>query len=228
MVQGEMTTPSANYIETKTKETCKALTFRLYSNGVSALFFGDYSVLNSIYIEYALKSIDACNRLIGKKTKQFSDKTNKWIYFVCHLSLLVFQHGRDYPLFISHLMDSAFKKILTAIEYYVAPFMREYKNIGTATMAGLDIAHFEVILECGEVVAITLNTNISISKDSRDKLTEFTIALHNVCTYRFTNLHTMYIGDKSNYFSLYHTTLLHGLFELNYMNNNSYYYQIVN
>ena len=66
MVQGEMTTPSANYIETKTKETCKALTFRLYSNGVSALFFGDYSVLNSIYIEYALKSIDACNRLIGK------------------------------------------------------------------------------------------------------------------------------------------------------------------
>ena len=217
-----------NYFVKKTAEdTIPELTNRLYSNGIEALVYGDNKRLKSILTDYSDEVIVASYELLQMKPI-FTADIEVIIYFILHLILLVFEHGRNYPKNISWKIDKALKAVAEVIVYYVQPFMKRYNRIGIEKMARLDMRENEIILECGEVAAILLKTNIAVSHECRSSLNEFTFALHNVCSVRFDKLGKMYIGKPYNWFSLYHTTLLHGLFVMNYKNMNNYIYNIVN
>ena len=209
------------------KETVPQMTNRLYSNGIEALVFHDNIRLQSILAEYSDEVILASDILLQNRPS-FTAKIAVLIYFILHLILLAFEHGRTYPKSISKKLDQALKAIAGVIVHYVQPFMDRYNIIGYVKMASLEMQENEIILECGEVAAILLKTNIAVSLECRSCLSKFTIALHKVCSYRFEKHMKMYIGKPNNWFSLYHTTLLHGLFEMNYKNENNYNYKIVN
>ena len=217
------------YFSKKTRESYSVLTDRLYSNGVEALLFHHPLIFIEILVEYSTKAIDVCNNkllMLMKPGVIFTQLMSTMMYFILHLPLLLFQHGQTYPKSIALIVDQALKAITNVILSYVAPFMNDYVSIGCNKMARLDTTkETELILECGEVVAILLNTNISILPESRNILNEFITALHEVCERRFRMFKRVYIGD--NVFSLYHTTLLHGLFEMNFKNKQINHYQII-
>ena len=212
----------------KAYESYSVLTDRLYSNGMEARLFGESIKLIEILFEYSTKAIEVCNKLLIMKPVFSSQLKFTMMYFILHLPLLVFQHGQSYPKTIAIKIDEALKAIAEVILHYVKPFVAKYNTIGYIEMAKQETtAEFEIILECGEVATILLKTNISISPMCRSSLTEFTCALHKVCECRFKTFNKVYICEKSDMFSLYHTTLLHGLFELNFLNKNRYKYNIV-
>ena len=214
------------YFVKKAKENFSELTNRLYSNGIEALLFCDHTRLKSILTEYSNRVIAACSKLL-KIRKIFTAKTSLMLYFILHLPLLLFEHGRRYPTTISIILDKALKAIAAVIVYYCTPFVNRFKNMGCQLTASKNRKEHEILLECGEVASILLKTNINVALDCSSCLRDFTEALHLVCSWRFTSNNTMYIGNTHDWFSLYHTTLLHGLFELNYAYNKKYMYQIV-
>ena len=214
------------YFAKKANENFSQLTNRLYSNGIEALLFGDHKRLYSIFTEYSNRVIKACAKLLMMR-KIFTANTSVMLYFILHFPLLLFEHGRRYPTTISTILDKALKAIAAVIVYYCTPFMNRYKKMGCNLTASKNKMEHEILLECGEVASILLKTNIIVTLECSSYLRDFTEALHEVCSWRFKSKGTMYIGNTSDWFSLYHTTLLHGLFELNYANNKTYMYQIV-
>lgn len=227
MITNCITRRSIYFVRTRNEDYAK-LTNRLYSNGIEALLFRHHTRLKVILTEYSIKVLSTCSRLLLIRRKSFTGKISLMLYFILHLPLLLFEHGQRYPVTMSQILDKALKAIAEVIVYYGSPFVKRYKQMGSKQQSNLSkYKDHEIILELGEVGTILLKTNINVSLECRFWLREFTDALHEVCVWRFQTLGTMYTGKSNDWFSRYHTTLLNGLFELNYANNKKYMYNVV-
>ena len=212
-------------------ESISEETNRLYSNAMEAHIFEDKSQLKNIYNLYSSKVIQVCEEIMLKKRSiQAADYPE--LYFILHLALLFFQHGLIKPKTVPHKLNNALHSIAKVTANYVGPFIDSYLRVGTKKMSGLYkkgiMKHYEILLEFGEAAAILLrNKIVTVDTECRDKLIKFTCALYQITTTRYKTLHKMYIGDSSNLCSLYHTSILHGLFEVNFECINGYQYKFL-